>query len=533
MTRNLKTTVIETSFSRLKRLTQADSITFRISADEISHRFLPVEISRQTFYVYSAFHVEGGIRIIALKKRNEAITRLYCAVWYNCNDPTEAKSGKDVTVVAASVRNLHDHHGLDYTAAFILCPLKQPTSSDADTYPPSMLQKTQIQDTPLRVSLIDEGEQELATLVELPIETDEIVCRGKNENKRDASAINEKLDIGKVTKNLDLAKTPKNPDFVKTPKNPDFAKTTKNPDGAKITVKPSVTETTEISPDGKVRTCFRERVEFTVCSSVLHSMFSRSESLVETVEMSRLLGAGRVVFYNASISADVNQVLGLYAQDWSEGREALEVVVLPWDLPKLLSPDKLYQFGKMAAINDCLHRYRNSSRYIVFSDLDEFIMPIKFSSWSELIAQVNRAQPGTSEYLFQRTIFRRQRPSLTKDFHATAEEYNPAILGVTQREDYIFPQKIRSRMIVDPVAAKEIGLHFAWRILGKSYNVSTEDGLVHDYKETTLNGNIVIPNELSRRNTRVTDMYVANRFGLSLATRLKTIWSRLKREQFV
>ncbi|KAK3752342.1 hypothetical protein RRG08_044379 [Elysia crispata] len=79
----------------------------------------------------------------------------------------------------------------------------------------------------------------------------------------------------------------------------------------------------------------RDEVEFTVCSSIFHDNYNNAEQLVEMLELNRLLGAGRVVLYDNSVSDNVKDVLAMYAREWAEGRESLQVLLLPWKLPAL------------------------------------------------------------------------------------------------------------------------------------------------------------------------------------------------------
>ena len=57
---------------------------------------------------------------------------------------------------------------------------------------------------------------------------------------------------------------------------------------------------------------------------------------------------------------------------------------------------QVHYFGQLAAINDCLHRAALTSHLVVFTDLDELIVPRRRASWAELIADV------TSQWRYQR-----------------------------------------------------------------------------------------------------------------------------------
>lgn len=66
--------------------------------------------------------------------------------------------------------------------------------------------------------------------------------------------------------------------------------------------------------------------EMSVCVKPLHYEFNRAVWLVEFVEMYRLLGADRFIFYNHTVGPDVEVVLQQYMKEGT-------VEVLPWSLP--------------------------------------------------------------------------------------------------------------------------------------------------------------------------------------------------------
>ena len=59
--------------------------------------------------------------------------------------------------------------------------------------------------------------------------------------------------------------------------------------------------------------------------------------------------------------------------------------------------------GQSAAIQDCLYRQMASSRYVVFSDLDEFVVPRHLANWTELARSLER--PLTCGFQFLSAFF--------------------------------------------------------------------------------------------------------------------------------
>ena len=181
----------------------------------------------------------------------------------------------------------------------------------------------------------------------------------------------------------------------------------------------------------------------------------------------------------------------------------------------------------MTAINTCLNRFRWSSRYIVVTDLDEQIIPRTASNWSELIAQLKRRHPSHSNFQFLHTVFRSEWPSPAEGFKAAAEEYKSKVLGFTRRESFIFPSVDRSKMIVDPRAVDEIGIH---HIRGRFHVVAPADGLLHHYTSTTAINSGPDISRLKKRNTPVIDRHAAETFGEQLSALLQRAWSRINNQ---
>ncbi|RUS75814.1 hypothetical protein EGW08_016441 [Elysia chlorotica] len=275
----------------------------------------------------------------------------------------------------------------------------------------------------------------------------------------------------------------------------------------------------------------RQRLrDFTVCTPVMHSRYGKASQLVELLELSRLLGAGRVVIYRESVAANVAAVLGLYRDQWEAGSDSLEVVVHPWELPSLLERGvartmrqerDIHYFGQLAAIDHCLHRYRHLSRHIVFSDVDEFAMPRRHANWSALLAErraIRRAsrQVPLAGFMFRNSVFNKNRPSPAPNYESESRLYGSAVLGLTLRDDDYMRREQRSKMIVDPKWVEVMGIHTIWKRSGIVDDVPPAQGFLAHYRSPLFDC-----------KPQVRDLIVVDRFGEELVTRLKLVWSKL------
>ena len=116
---------------------------------------------------------------------------------------------------------------------------------------------------------------------------------------------------------------------------------------------------------------------FTMCLAPLFKLDQHKQAhrLIEWVDINRLLGADYFVVYNCSITTDVDRVLRMYMRD-----NIMEVVQWPLPINGFLEEAKIgvpeiHYFGQQAALNDCLYRMKFISKYIINTDMDEFIIP--------------------------------------------------------------------------------------------------------------------------------------------------------------
>jgi hypothetical protein len=66
--------------------------------------------------------------------------------------------------------------------------------------------------------------------------------------------------------------------------------------------------------------------------------------------------------------------------------------------PKKNEPVEIHYFAQLAALNDCLYRNMYVSKYVVFQDLDEFIIPRKQLTWTDMLQNLPK---GHAAYMFR------------------------------------------------------------------------------------------------------------------------------------
>ncbi|XP_017850064.1 uncharacterized protein LOC108605009 [Drosophila busckii] len=139
---------------------------------------------------------------------------------------------------------------------------------------------------------------------------------------------------------------------------------------------------------------------FMVCVKALNYPYSDlSWRLIEWLELLRLLGADKVVFYEAQMHANMSKVIEHYSQQ--AGYVELRPLSLgrgePHAAPNFhywaMSADGFNRrLNEMIPYNDCFYRNMYNYDYIGVFDIDEIIMPLgNLTSWSQLIDVAQRA----------------------------------------------------------------------------------------------------------------------------------------------
>ncbi|XP_075915524.1 beta-1,4-galactosyltransferase galt-1-like [Petromyzon marinus] len=225
--------------------------------------------------------------------------------------------------------------------------------------------------------------------------------------------------------------------------------------------------------------------EFSVCISTLFGNYGNVLQFVQAIEMYRILGAGRVTVYNTSCSSELNKVLLYYIKTG-----LVEVVQWPitdyvrvsrgWHYPE--HPGELHYYGQIAALNDCVSRHMYSTRYLVLTDIDEVIIPLKHTKWKDLMRYLNDKY-GADIYTFENHVFPY---TVSEEFRSKFQAWN-AIPGVNimrhiRREPNLPEVFNPTKMILNPRAVLQTSVHSTLNALGISQTVPGDIAIMHHYR---------------------------------------------------
>ena len=252
--------------------------------------------------------------------------------------------------------------------------------------------------------------------------------------------------------------------------------------------------------------------EFTVC---LHSPFDfktdKASAIVEWIELNKLMGGDTFIIYNYSSSPLNDEVFKLYHK-----RGLVNVV--QWDLP---TQADIHYLGQVAAMTDCLYRNFYSSKFIVYLDLDEFIIPRQHyvHNWPELI----RTQPQRCAYIIRCTVYPVSEGYSDVQFEGkeSALKYKLSTLLVQTRQNYIFGSKDRSKFILRTDCMEVVGVHLLQKYRSRwpsEMTVDPQHALLHHYREGYP--------LFVRRGATITDSFMT-KYAKDLITNVEKTWEML------
>ena len=103
--------------------------------------------------------------------------------------------------------------------------------------------------------------------------------------------------------------------------------------------------------------------------SLCASIKNESPYLLEWIEYHRMLGVGHFFIYDNNSSDNPQEILKEYI---NEG--IVEYIVWP-----------MHPYGQIGAFKDCIEKYKDHSYWIGFIDIDEYIVPIRTETISEIL----------------------------------------------------------------------------------------------------------------------------------------------------
>ena len=203
----------------------------------------------------------------------------------------------------------------------------------------------------------------------------------------------------------------------------------------------------------------------TVCYSVVFGGYDDAGELLQNLEFDRLMGAEHLYIYNHSVGPRLDAMMRSYVRDGL-------LTVLP--MPAVDVVVRGYYHGHNLAIADCFYRNKHTSRYVALHDTDEYITPLKHTSWLDMIQHIEEKSKRTTQtaaFEFQHTFscvpknttdVSHNHSNLTTSELEFIKKHNVSYF-MRSRGQNLLPFPTREKTIYRPELVAEVTTHFVVR----------------------------------------------------------------------
>ncbi|XP_071110089.1 uncharacterized protein [Haliotis cracherodii] len=195
----------------------------------------------------------------------------------------------------------------------------------------------------------------------------------------------------------------------------------------------------------------KKKRQLTRCFSALHSNFSDTLQLIQTLEISLMFGVEHFIVYNYSIHESAMNVLKHY-------RNLGVLEILPWDVP--VNRSEIHYFAQLAVIQECMYRNLHVSDFILTGDTDEVYIPKVYANTSDMIVDNLKGRPSCSCLLVRNTFFPLNFQPHTGNFTLKQEARRLNLTHLLYTSHLIIDSPHdRSKLIIRPTGVEIAGIH--------------------------------------------------------------------------
>lgn len=196
-----------------------------------------------------------------------------------------------------------------------------------------------------------------------------------------------------------------------------------------------------------------------------------AQFIIQTIEMNRILGAQWFTFYIHDVGQDVRRVLEEYSK---------EGVV---DVVRSTLPDiSVRYYGQHLLMHDCGYRNMYKVKYMLYTDLDEIVVPQNSQNWDQMMTQIDRKSIGA--FRFRHVALLGESTSKTLAVCNSSKKIEmPRFMKFTDQTTPL-PFSKRSKFLIKPETFARMGIHNPRNLLKgfSTYQVPSEIGLLYHYR---------------------------------------------------
>ncbi|XP_067655256.1 beta-1,4-galactosyltransferase galt-1-like isoform X2 [Haliotis asinina] len=233
---------------------------------------------------------------------------------------------------------------------------------------------------------------------------------------------------------------------------------------------------------------------FTVCYPAAHSDYANVEEMVQSMSINSILGAGKAFLYNHSIAPSMKPVMDYFIQCGQ-----LELVQARVPEPVV---DGIHYYGQVVVMHDCLYRNRYTSKYILFQDMDEVVVPKKDSNWFTLIERLKNKYPKGGSFALMNAFFTK---TYQNGLSASMKDSHIKLLSYYSRHN-IHDYLNRSKYFVIPRTVDILQVHGALHMSDFHHVVvDVAEGLLHHYRSDIKDISLTVDRSVDRFSSQLTE----------------------------
>ena len=174
--------------------------------------------------------------------------------------------------------------------------------------------------------------------------------------------------------------------------------------------------------------------------------------------------------------------------------EGIVEIVQNWgqDLPNVT------YFGQRLSINECAYRNMFRVKYLVYTDLDEYIIPKRSLGWAGLMKEIDHFKYGA--FVVRHVYFTKNSNTTVINTRSMKTEFScnesdhvqlPRYLTWNFRSMDALPPYRRSKYIIKPFYTSVVGVHRIFKYVEphiRDYIVSPDQALLHHYRKVIQRG---------------------------------------------
>ncbi|XP_046369132.2 uncharacterized protein LOC124143979 [Haliotis rufescens] len=211
--------------------------------------------------------------------------------------------------------------------------------------------------------------------------------------------------------------------------------------------------------------------------------------------MNSILGAGKAFWYNHSLAPSMRPIVDYFVQ-------CGQLELIPARVPDPVVHG-IHYYAQVVVMHDCLYRNRYTSKYILFQDMDEVMVPNKDSNWLALIERLKNKHPMGGSFALRNAFFTKSK----QNGLSTSMKANDVKLLSYFNRHKIYDYYDRSKYFLIPRTVDILQIHGVRHVPDFHHVVvDVADGLLHHYRSDIQEQTFTVDRSLERFSSHLNEL---------------------------